>query len=494
MAEVQLEEAYRKLKVYNDYFSNFHRDQNLSDSDYFEIAIKGEITSHALSGVVNILRKNFISQGPAHNARVLIEDLSLWEMYRKGEIPERNLKAFRKVYFLVENNNSERYRNSEPLTEEKKKKYVEIKESIFNELSGLFECEVEALEKLDTPLLFLYDGKKREHPRWKEIIVKNMGEKIDKEHDQLGIMVHPYFLSGESNISTHQLIMEIFLQHLDKAMKIISPSTPISDEDGTALADQLFREDKYYKPYARVTRLLNQTMIRIFNEIKFSGAAIGDYGNFMFCQLGSLYYDTRLCCLLGYKEQSIAKFKTFVEMAASYEKIRSYDATEQKYLEMGFMSSTLMQYERLMYGKIEDDEDLPWLYEKYYQEKTGLEFEDFRKKMQLNNLYPITFEEKKNYSRLVRKFLNKNGWKKDFFLYKQSTDFDHGGGYLFDSTKKLADSLVESCISFMNNYFIVFLKKMLGPLNSAAIMDDIDLLQRLYALDYRITFQKKTKS
>lgn len=499
---------YKVLKIYDKRFYKQFDNLELSDESYFLIAIKSELVSHSLSAVVNLLKKNYLSPGLATNLRAIIEDIAIFRMYESNELSENNYKIFRKMFFFIEESNFRKQKTKDTkLTEEQKKSLKNYKKETLKFIAEILHCKVKDLEKwnsnLDSPVFFLTTNIKKP-VKMTKLILEKFDNNICQFYKNLGIQIHANYFPDKIYHGLSDIRNDMFSLIFKDVLSIISSGEKLpSLESEESLENELTKNPLYsdhYKSICNLDCLINYTIFLIEEE----GLLNTSFDRFELSQLKSLWIDIRLNLLLGYSEQVVAKFKSFIEIASIYGIIKSLKATEQVYIIEGFQISSLFQENELtnkvldVNNQIESlDNRLRFIHDSYYKEKYEIAFKKFKEEIINNSLFFLKNKNKKSYSKFVKEFLkiyygNKTiSLNKTYALYKISQDFNHGGGYLFDVTEGISDSSAICILNFIQELFVSVFSDCNAKLNNKKISETIDYL-KLYIYCDKLRFIEKT--
>ncbi len=443
-----LNDLYITLKKHDeDILKQFH-DETLTDELYLFYAINSDIMSNALGMVMNILSNNEESIGVDNNARVLLESFVILKMLKCGAISNSQLKIFRNQYAIVEYLSFKKRLDKNKESQEYeliKKRY----DNAINFMCDYYKCGKKDLKKnqLNDPLYFLR---------------KNINDKIDfttllykypifNERELLiyefySIMIHPRFEVNkeiEEGIQiTRKRYNKVVLNYVFNYLK--ESGLLIIDNNANTFDDDFTNNDLLINNVKNI-KLLDSVFKQIENEFCYFKNGYDGYSLFYYKNANYLLKDMMICESLGYNEQVISKFKSFMEMTAVYKEINSINNYEEFFvIKEGFVCSSRLQLdENFNSMNLNKDDKLSCkrLYEKYYKDKYNLNFYDeFEKNMRTNSLYFLNGNKIKNYRKLVDKVVKdifNNDEEEIMNLYDLSNRMNHSSGYNFNSSNDL---------------------------------------------------------
>lgn len=429
---------YAKVKSYNNKLLDKSNTIDYKEAN-FEDAIHFSITDNALSLIKNYLENAFDSQTALLNARNILENYVLLQMFKAGDIVEKHIEMFREQFFIIEYNSYKNIplemRNGFIDMEKLKKDYFNAK-SLF--LKYIKETDFKKIEKSRIP--FLCNSKLSYNS-----LIKKYCKDYLKVYDFLSKCIHPstFELDG---IDKRKIVEQILL--IVYQLYFIIPSS----EKEKNYFDEKNKVYSYMLPlpdnYAYQLLEISQKQAAIFEELSklFINSYGGDgYPSAYFRNLSKVIIDINTDVLLGYPENAKMKFKVILEMFAVYHKIYfDVDYEKVKYL-----------YEMLDYHLIynfnrektaEKENEIMALFKKYksiYKESKVTE-DKFKKNY--TKALGWLIDDKGNvptYSRLVNEMLEalycdekiQNSdftWKQLYSIsYVESQNMSHGQGYLF---------------------------------------------------------------
>lgn len=456
--QFSIQDLYKTLRRHDKDILKHFDDDELSDYDYLFYALNSDIVSNALSIVINILIGNEQTVGIDNNARAILESFVVLKMLGCGEISETQQKIFRKQYVLVDYENFKKHIKNEkdhPLFVELKKKRDEAEEF----LCQRFGCNKKELHNAfcDDPLFYLKKHLK-ESICFASLLAKYpiYNEQDFKMYDFYSIMVHPKFIPFDLaeplyNLRRHfnQLILDYVVTYLQESKLIIL------DDKSPTFDDDFFNNPLLVNNVKNIEQI--GTMFDMLEtDLCFLKDGINEFDLFFFEFLKHLIKDMMLCESLGYNEQVISKFKSFIELAAVHAKINCAETLDDfDALRKAFCFTTKLQLNEHLkstkLGKISIElSELRNLYDHYYKNKFNLSsYEEFEKGMRMNSLYFLDPNHAKSYTVHVKNAINelfpekpskKQPFRAELFdLYKLSKDVNHASGYNFNSTKGIFD-------------------------------------------------------
>lgn len=451
-----LQDLYKTLRRHDVDILKHFNDDNLNDFDYLYYAINSDIMSNALSIVINMLMKNEESPGLDNNARAIIEGFVILKMLCSGNISEEQQKIFRNHFAIVDYENFKKWIKNDKENPAFAKIQKRYDDSVCY-LTKYFNCSKKDLHgyfaNLDDPLFYLKKSLKEDIGFTNLLYTYPIfNEKTLMIYEFFSIMIHPRF---ENSVSLEKSIQNLRKNYIDvvldyvvnylKAGKllVIDDSLPSFDDDFTN----------------------NPLLVNNVNNIKQMSIAFGmlvedicilkdgynGFDLFFFKTICPLIMDMMLCESLGYNEQVISKFKSFMEIASVHTTINCVDNMDEFIaLKNAFAFSSKLQLDEHLKSMNLGSEEyelvgLRELYENHYKAKFNVaSYEEFEKGMRNNSLYFLNPNGAKSYNKYVRNSINKIFSDDDirdelFEMYKLSKDMNHASGYSFNSSPGVAD-------------------------------------------------------
>ena len=449
-----LQDLYKTLRRHDKDILKHFNDENLNDHDYLFYAINSDIMSNALSIVINILINNEPTAGIDNNARAIIEGFVILKMLASGDISETQQKIFRSHFAIVDYENFRKEIKSQkehPVVVEMLKRYDDAVEFLCKhygchkkELHGYFV-------NYDDPLFYLKNNLK-ENIGFATLLNKYpiFNEKTFRVYEFFSIMIHPRYIDSSKLEKSIQKLRKGYINLvLDYVVKYLQAGKLIVIDDKAPSFD-----DDFFNNPLLFNNVNNIKQISImFNMLVEDLCVLKDgfdgFECFFFKVLNHLIKDMMLCESLGYNEQVISKFKSFMELAAVHATINCVDSQEEfLILKNAFaLSSRLQLLEHLTAmdpGENYEIDELKELYEVFYKDKYHISYEEFEKGMKENSLYFLNPKEDKKYNKYVRSAINEiftdeNIRAELLEMYKLSNDMNHASGYNFNSSPGISD-------------------------------------------------------
>lgn len=452
-----LNDLYKTLRRHDVDILKHFNDECLSDYDYLFYAINSDIMSNALNIVMNRLLNNPETPGIDNNARAIIEGFVILKMLGSGDITDVQLKIFRSHFAIVDYENFKKWINKEkehPAFVDMQKRY----DDAVDFLTNCYGCSKKELHghfvDVDDPLFYLKKTLK-EDIGFTNLLYKYpiFNEQTLRIYEFFSIMIHPRY---EDLDSIEQSIQKLRKRYVDvvldyvvnylKAGKLLVVDDKLPDFD-----------DDYTK---------NPLLINNVNNIKQMNIAFGMLAEdlcvlkdgydafelFFFKTVCPLIIDMMLCESLGYNEQVISKFKSFMEIAAVHATINCSESMEEfRALKHAFAYSSRLQLSQHIKsmnlgGSDFEPKGLRELYNNYYSPKYGISsYEEFVKSMSNNSLYFLDpTAESKSYNKHVKNVINEiftdDHIRNELFeMYKLAKDMNHASGYNFNSSPGVAE-------------------------------------------------------
>ena len=466
--ELNLENLYETFKKYDvDILKKFNN-PNLSDWDYLYYAVNSDIMSNALSIVINILDNNFASVGIDNNARAILEAFVILKMLNKGDISEAQQKIFRKHYAIVEYQDFKAWfkQTNQPVIVDAKKNYDEAMKL----LCDYYNC---TKKELKTRVRYYYDPKMylkkklKDNIDFKSLLYKYdiFNEREIKTYEFFSIMTHPRFNDSSKE---ERAIQELRQTHVEFVLLHVANYLESYKPDFIDKNTYSFKDDFLKNPLL-INNVNNINQVSCGFELLEKDLCVLKNGNdgflyFYFDTIKSLVKDMMLCESLGYNEQVISKFKSFVEFSSVHAMINLVEnSSEFLTLKRAFaLSSKLQLIERFKatgFKNIDSSSELRDLYNSYYKDKYNISsFEEFEQEMRKNSLYFLNPKDCKNYNKIVKSVVNElfqNDFGKEWLnLYELSKDMNHASGYNFNSSPGISKFFAHMAIKEVFSWLI----------------------------------------
>ena len=452
-------DLYKSLKKHDADILKHFNDSNLSDQEYLFYAINSDIMSNALGVLINMMSGNIESVGVDNNCRGIIEAFVILKMIALGDISDNQAEIFRYQYSLVDLDNYKKLLSDEDKKHPNYANLINDRAKAMNALSKHFNLSVSQIRKkysnvLDDPNLYL------KHSPNDRINFAHLLEEYPinddcgyaKMYELFSIFAHPRY---EENSNIENGILNLRQVYIDKVMEyvfqyLLNSKLIIKDDSLPG-----FKEDF----------LINPVLKNNIENIKTTEMAFGfleeyickfdkGYDAFTFDYLEKMKHliiDMMISVSLGYKEQVVSKFKSFIEYTSIYICVNMVeDLNEFKNLKYGYLYSSRLQIEEHIKGVIPngggavDVTPLKALFDVFYGPRYGLnDYAQFEKRIRGNSLYFLD-KYAKAYNRFVTTALNQlflgDEEKHVLALYKASKDMNHASGYNFNSSEGIWDS------------------------------------------------------
>lgn len=452
--QFSIQDLYKTLRRHDKDILKHFDDDELSDYDYLFYAINSDIVTNALSIVINILIGNEQTAGIDNNARAILESFVVLKMLGSGEISETQQKIFRNQFAIVDYENFKNH-----IKEEDNPPSAEIKNRYDNAVQFLckyYGCREKQLRDsyYQDPLFYLKKTLK-DKIVFAHLLTKYQiyNEQDFKMYDFYSIMAHPNYIPlalkeplYEYRKRFNQLILTYVVTYLeDNKLIVMDDKAPTFDDDffNNPL---LFNNVSNIKQIDIIFEMLEEDLCLLKD-------GINEFDLFFFEFLKHLIKDMILCESLGYNEQVISKFKSFIELAAVHAEINCAESLDDfDALREAFYCSTKLQlaeyFKSVKMGEASiESNELKTLYDHYYKKRFNLSsYEEFEKGMKMNSLYFLNPNEAKNksYTRHVENAINELFTDKEMVtglleMYRLSKDVNHASGYNFNSSPGVLD-------------------------------------------------------
>ena len=458
--KVQLtqDDLYKSLKKHDiDILHLFGKD-DISNSDYFFAGINSDIMSNALSILINEMTSNLESVGVDNNCRAIIEAFVILKMEAVGDISDLQKEIYRYQYSLVDLDNFKK------VIKEEDKQHPNY-QSVIKDRAKAVEAIIKHLGCKEEDLLnykiasydpnFYLKHTLKEKINFASLLEKYpvFDEKISKLYEFFSLYAHPHF---ENNLVLEEglnKVRQIYInQILDYVFKyLINTKLIIKDDSMPSFYDDFWGNPLLENNVVNI-KTLEQTFILLEKML----CDVGDkqFDSFLSFYLEKMRYltiDMLISMSMGYKEQVISKFKSFIEYTSIFVYINMVNSEgELNNLKRAFLYSSRLQLEEhlistgIVKDNVVDTSVLKKLYETFYKEKYGLnDYQEFERNIRKNSLYFLSKNEK-NYTFFVKTALKKMFLDEEeqqvMSLYKISKDMNHAGGYNFNSSEGIWDS------------------------------------------------------
>lgn len=481
-----IDDLYKTLKRHDVDILKHFNDEKLSDYDYLFYAINSDIMSNALNIVINLMIDNEASVGVDNNARAIIEGFVILKMLGSGAIDSEQQKIFRSHFAIVDYENFKkliREAKDHPAIVEAKKRY----DDAISFLTTHFKCSKKALFEhfvdVDDPLFYIKKTLK-EDIGFVTLLNKYpiFEEHTYRIYEFFSIMIHPRYVGSESLERSIQKMRQSYTYMvLDYVVKYLKAEKLIVIDDSAKTFDDDFTNNPLLKN--NVNNIF-QTILAfdlLTKNLCILKDGVDGFSIFFLTQIRHLLIDMELCESLGYNEQVISKYKSFIEMAAIHATINCVDDIDEfKTLKLAYsFSSKLQLCEHLKAMNLSNDDfelsGLRELYEQYYRDKFKIAtYEEFEKGMKNNSLYFLDpSNQKKSYNKYVREAINEvipleSLQKQMFDMYKLSKDMNHASGYNFNSSPGITEFYSHTIMKSVFDWIINFI------VNASAVVDEMD--------------------
>ena len=458
------EDLYKTLRKNDKEIIAHFYDSSIDDDKYFEYGIFSDIISNALSIQINKMSNNINSLGVDNNCRAIIEGLTILKMDKSGAISEEQKHLYRYQYALVDFANFDGLLSDSDKQHENYKQLWKDKEIAIEAAIKHFNCSREDLlsnvkkTRYDSPDFYL-KKKLKEKIRFVDFIKDYpiFGEQSVQIYNLFSIFTHPRF---ELKLEFERMLYKIranYIEIVEAAVFnfLIEQKLPIvvdHEENNVDGINEDLWQNADLKGNVSNMRLFEKTMFSIRQKLCFFDKGWDAFTCYYLDKCRPLILDMMIVLSLGYKEQAISKFKSFMEYTAAFSAINNADNEDDfKNLKKAFCLSSRLQFEELFSSmgindiKITDNEDLKFLYEKHYKEKFSLDsFENFEKSIRSNSLYFLNGEETKSYNKLVKRaieqlFVEESKANHVYAVFALANDMNHSSGYNFNASMGIWD-------------------------------------------------------
>ena len=477
---------YKALKRYNDNILKYYKDTSLSDDEYFLYAINYDITSNALNILTNIFMDNLESSGVDLSCRCILEAFIILKMNESGAISEEQKKIFKQIYANVDYDNfntlASHLPDNHPL-----KKYLESisidRQEVIGNCLTHFGCERKDLFRvsIDDPCIYLKTNKD-EDTRFVTLIAKYppRNEYDYRIYNSLSLFIHP---RCDMNQNALNEIFSVRNMYVDEILVLVwkhLESKGLLDFEEESVSD--FDYDFIHNPVLKNNLSnINQTK-QMFDYLQEAICNISENETDIFTlqflkRIKLQVVDMMLSLSLGYKEHTIACYKSFIEEFSVFHAIESFPThKEREYLKKAYWITTKLQFKYLFDASTDEENlkmrgEIDQLYLNYYKTRYQLKSSSsLYENMKMNDLHFLT-KHKKSFNRFV-KTLNEdaNGYDEDLFydarsVYSFSKDLSHASGYSFNSSVEIVNLYAYKTLFHTFNFLVFFVKNSSIALN-----------------------------
>ena len=464
-----IDQIYAAIKNEDTRIRKNFNDESINDLDYYKYSIYADLLNNAFSILFNLRLDNELSIGIDTNCRGIIEFFVLNEMLNNNEISKEQLSIFRSSFIVVDYHNNEK--DIEKYQGKFKDEYIQKYNKVINEMTKFYKCTKEELiaahpgdpnfylkKKLDDNITF--ESLLRKHN-----LLDGIGLTL---YRFFGMNVHPLFINDEE-IEKDYLDKrhEFIFLLLDEVVNYIETQNINLDID----VDKVDKDIFFEKNEALVGNYQNAILLDgIFTRLEKETCYFKNgTDNFEINHLRKVKFivkDMMTLASLGHTDQTIAKFKSFVELISVHSLIKySKNVNEYDSLRIGFMISSLIEI-FLPFSKQSEiyklvKMPLESVYSSYYKNIYGVVGPEKLYNLFKTNSLAFIIKGKKNYKNLVRRGLRQICTSNEEYLhasnlYLISSDFNHSSGYSFNSNNSAeilpAFAMLEFVFFYLKNY------------------------------------------
>lgn len=467
---ITLDDIYRLLRFHDKEILKHFNDETLNDQMYLFYALNSDIISNAISIVMAMETNNIDSIGVDNCCRTIIEAFTVLKMMAVGDISDEQAKIFRYHYAIVDFDNMRKFTDDKTKELDDFKYVSRDKARAYKAILKFHKCSKADLKKdpdFDDSNFYL-KKKLGTRLRFSDLLKKYsiLDANIDKVYGFFSLFIHPRY---EFDLDIECGLRKIRLSYIHKVLDYVVDYLKdnklfVFDNSNT------FRQDFYENPLLQNNVSNINDMDFIFDTIErktcYFPDGIDGFTRFFLRTISSIIKDMQISLSLGYKEHIISLFKSAFEYIAVYVCINEFELEEFKKIKLAYCYSSRLQFNCLM-EKMElpplfGDETISGLkevFENYYKDKYDLDsFESFAESVLHNARY---FLNKRNnsFNSIVNKVLDDlyiNPFEREYtkMIYKISKDMNHGGGYTFNSSPGLIDSMCRHVLNTIYRFMV----------------------------------------
>ena len=444
------QDLYRTLRKHDKVIMSRFDDPNISDSDYFFCGINSDIVSNGISILINKMSGNIESVGVDNSCRAIIEAFAIMRMDALGKISDLQKSIYRHQYALVDFDNFKSLLSEEDKSNPILDKVKADRKTAIELACKLLKCKSSDLKRhdCDDPAFYLKSNI-NSSIRFSTIVGTYLPQMFDI-YNFFSMFIHPRFEINPDVENIFQTMKkEVYVKEILDYLVSYLRATKLIVMDRTT---NDFNADFWNNPLTQTNVISIKMLENAFINLEKELCQIDkkQYDGFAWYYIEKMRYltiDMSMNMALGYKEQVINKFKSFIEYTAVYVMVNTLDyEKDYKQVKLGYLYSSRLQIEehiKALGGKeipLVNKEELKKLYEDYYKEKYGLSsYEDYKREMRNNSFYFID-SGIRSYNKYINQmidvlFNDEDDKKQVKFLYKYAKDTEHASGYNFNSSE-----------------------------------------------------------
>ena len=455
---ISTDDLYRTLKVRDEEILKHFNDESIDDQTYLFYAINSDIISNALSVVIAYESNNIDSIGVDNCCRTIIEAFLVMKMRAVGDISDEQAKIFRYHYAIVDISNMKKFVDEYSKQSDDFKYVDRDRERAYEAIMSFHKCAKKDLKNdpdLDDSNFYL-KKKLGEKIKYSELIRKYQLFDVNttQMYEFFSIFVHPRF---EIDSEIEKMLRKIRFSYIQKVLDYV---VEYLKECKLFVLDnslKTFKQDFYERSELKNNVGNINDIHRVFEILEKKVCILPDgtdnFTCFFLRTMDSIITDMMVSMSLGYREHIISLFKSVFEYIAVYFCVNEFEYDVFKDIKMAYCYSSRIQINNLvekmklpsMFGE-ETISGLKEIFEKYYKKEYGIDnYEKFLDNVTHNARYFLN-KDNSSFNSIVNKLLNDlfdDPIEREYtkLIYRVSKDMNHGGGYAFNSSPGLVDSM-----------------------------------------------------
>lgn len=471
---INLDDLYRTLRVHDKEILNHFNDETIDDQTYLFYALNSDIISNAISIIMAVETNNLDSIGVDNSCRAIIEAFLVMKMRATGDISDEQAKIFRYHYSIVDMSNMKRFTNEEARNSNNFKYVDRDRERAYEAILKFHKCTKNDLKKdpdFDDANFYL-KKKLGDKIKYSELIRKYELFDVDanKMYELFSIFVHPRF---EIDPEIENTLRKIRYSYIKKILDYIVGYLKecklfVLDESLPSFKQEFYENPKLSGNVSNISDM-NGIFAMLEQKICILPGGTDNFTRFFLKTMNSIITDMMVSISFDYKEHIISLFKSAFEYIAMYSCISEFNESTFQSIKLAYCYSSRLQINNLtekmklpnLFGE-ETVNGLREVYEKYYKKEYGIsDFETFLDYVSRNARYFLC-KNNNSFNSIVNKLLNDlypDHAEREYtkLIYKISKDMNHGGGYAFNSSPGLLDSMCRHVQNTIYKYMCKFI-------------------------------------
>lgn len=473
---ITLDDLYRTLRVHDKEILKHFNDESIDDQTYLFYAINSDIISNAISILMAIETNNLDSIGVDNSCRTIIEAFLVMKMKAVGDISDEQAKIFRYHYAIVDISNMKRLTNEDAKNSADFKYVDRDKERAYEAILKFHKCSKNDFRKdpdFDDANFYL-KKKLGEKIKYSELIKKYelFDGDVNKHnmYEFFSIFVHPRF---EIDLNAEEAIRKIRHSYIERILNYVFGYLKecklfVFDESLPTFKQEFYANPKVSGNVSNINDM-NSIFETLEQKICVFPGGTDNFTRFFLRTMNSIITDMIVSASFDYKEHVISLFKSAFEYIAVYSCISEFDENTFRNIKLAYCYSSRLQInnlsEKMEFPNLFGEETLNGLkeiYEKYYKKEYDIsDFESFFNNVSHNARFFLC-KENNSFNSIVNKLLDDlypDSAEREYtkLIYKISKDMNHGGGYAFNSSPGLLDSMSRHVQSTIYKYMCKFI-------------------------------------